>query len=138
MSAGMVFTVGYLSLYIDFPEKVILGKHIFDITVYLTYRICVFHSDFSSLSLLQSCQGYRLQRNRKSHRQTVGKLYRLIDSYTCRYIFVIFQFIHCQTQGSQVNAAHSLCLQPLLVSFNSASISSNFSSTWRYFRLIYS
>ena len=47
MSAGMVFTVGYLSLYIDFPEKVILGKHIFDIMVYLADRIDISHA-FSS------------------------------------------------------------------------------------------
>ena len=61
MSAGMVFTVGYLSLYIDFPEKVILGKHIFDIMVYLTDRIDISHAfssgasaAFSSVSAVSS------------------------------------------------------------------------------------
>src|SRR5699024_2394287 len=38
MSAGMIFTVGDLSLYINLAQDKILYKHIFHITVDLSYR----------------------------------------------------------------------------------------------------
>ena len=102
MAGRVVFAVGYLPLYRNAVQRKILGKHIFNVGIYLWYGIYACHL------LHQLRQNAVHKRRRIVPAEPLGQLHGLIDGHLVRHILIIVDLKQGQAQDRQLHLSHPL------------------------------